>query len=134
MLKGLKKFAGLFLLGAVFMTVVAVESPQVSAQTETRMSAIEARQKVEERFGGIIQKIEYAYDGTNPQYKDETWIKQYTNVRPDGSSGGSGGLENSGYKEIDGNLYYFNPKTGEKMTGWIWLQVGTTGKYNWKVL
>ena len=43
-----------------------------STQTEiTRMTASEARQAVLNRFGGIIQKIEYAYDDTNPHYKGE---------------------------------------------------------------
>lgn len=39
--------------------------------TASRMFAREARQAVRERFGGIIQKIEYTYDDTNPLYKGE---------------------------------------------------------------
>jgi uncharacterized membrane protein YkoI len=35
------------------------------------LPASEARQMVISRFGGIIQKIEYAYDDTDPMYKGE---------------------------------------------------------------
>lgn len=242
MVKSLKKFFGMFLLAAVFMTAISVNSQEVvSAQTTyTRMSALEARQKVEARFGGIIQKIEYAYDGNNPQYKgealrkgqkvvfklnartgnwekwdvsndnmwdniapylsqlksmnsvaagvisrsgktdtfvqkielnwdaskpiyqgeafnrnvkysfevngytgnyqkftadwgDETYVKQYANVRPDGTSGGGGGgTPDPNYREINGHLYYFDPITGQKVTGWKWIRVGSTSKFNWK--
>ncbi len=39
------------------------------------MSALEARQTVIERFGGIIQKIEYTYDEEDPLYKGEALKK-----------------------------------------------------------
>lgn len=41
----------------------------------TRLSAEAARAMVVKRFGGIIEKIEYAYDETNPLYKGEA-LKQ----------------------------------------------------------
>lgn len=40
-----------------------------------RLSAKEARQMVVDRFGGIIEKIEYNYDETNPLYKGEALRK-----------------------------------------------------------
>ena len=49
-------------------TAAATTSPQSDI---TRMTASEARQAVLNRFGGIIQKIEFAYDDTNPHYKGE---------------------------------------------------------------
>lgn len=53
-------------------TTAPTTSATTSTQTDiTRMTASEARQAVLNRFGGIIQKIEYAYDDTNPHYKGE---------------------------------------------------------------
>ncbi len=43
------------------------------------LPASEARAKVTDRFGGIIQKIEYNYDDTNPLYKGEA-LKEGTKV------------------------------------------------------
>ena len=49
-----------------------VPTPPVTVQPSTsRMSAAEARQTVTNRFGGIIQKIEYTYNESNPLYKGE---------------------------------------------------------------
>ncbi|NLN47454.1 MAG: hypothetical protein GX153_12955, partial [Clostridiaceae bacterium] len=46
--------------------------PALTTATETRMlSAADARQMVLNRFGGIVQKIEYNYDDRNPLYKGE---------------------------------------------------------------
>ena len=41
------------------------------AKTEARLSAKSARSMVLNKFGGIIEKIEYNYDGKNPLYKGE---------------------------------------------------------------
>ncbi|NLO36980.1 MAG: hypothetical protein GX112_11610 [Clostridiaceae bacterium] len=42
-----------------------------TAPQQQMLSAAAARKMVIDRFGGIIQKIEYAYDDTNPKYKGE---------------------------------------------------------------
>lgn len=53
-------------------TMPGQTQPQgTQAQTGERLSAKDARGLVTERFGGIIQKIEYNYDDTNPLYKGE---------------------------------------------------------------
>ena len=39
----------------------------------TRISHLEARTMVTDRFGGVIQKSEYNYDGMNPLYKGEAF-------------------------------------------------------------
>lgn len=47
-------------------------SPSPTTSADNRMlSAADARRMVINRFGGIIQKIEYAYDDRNPMYKGE---------------------------------------------------------------
>lgn len=49
-----------------------VENPSKTDQVMTsRMSAAQARHAVINKFGGIIQKIEYNYDKSNPLYKGE---------------------------------------------------------------
>ncbi|NLB42258.1 MAG: PepSY domain-containing protein, partial [Clostridiales bacterium] len=45
--------------------------PKTEQPAETRMSAAAARKAVLDRFGGIVQKIEYNYDERNPLYKGE---------------------------------------------------------------
>lgn len=47
------------------------KDPTTQSVATTMLSAANARQAVLDRFGGIIQKIEYAYDDTNPHYKGE---------------------------------------------------------------
>jgi len=53
--------------------IVTTESAEAS-ETNTRMSAADARQAVTNKFGGIIEKIEYTYDDNNPHYKGEALI------------------------------------------------------------
>lgn len=61
----------------VAMAFVTLMSPIVAtAQTPTRLAPDVARKMVIDRLGGgIVQKIEYAYDDTKPQYKGEALIK-----------------------------------------------------------
>ena len=47
------------------------KAPLTQSTSTIMLSAASARQAVLDRFGGIIQKIEYAYDDTNPHYKGE---------------------------------------------------------------
>ncbi|MFY9505722.1 MAG: PepSY domain-containing protein [Caldicoprobacterales bacterium] len=51
-------------------TKEAVEAT-ASPKTDNLMSAAAARKAVMDRFGGIVQKIEYNYDSKNPLYKGE---------------------------------------------------------------
>lgn len=53
----------------------SVNTVQAASVQEKRLSAREARKMVIDRFGGIIEKIEYTYDETNPLYKGEA-LKQ----------------------------------------------------------
>lgn len=64
------------ILSAILITTVFTFSQTAHAvPSGTRMSALEARQTVIERFGGIIQKIEYTYDEEDPLYKGEALKK-----------------------------------------------------------
>ena len=56
-----------------------VPAPTPSVGTQYRLSAQEARNMVTNRFGGVIQKIEYNYNETNPLYKGEA-LKTGTKV------------------------------------------------------
>lgn len=47
------------------------DPPKTEQPAETRMSAATARKAVTDRFGGVVQKIEYNYDERNPLYKGE---------------------------------------------------------------
>lgn len=67
MRNGMKKFAMLMLVAVMLVTSL----PMVAAASSQRLSAAEARKMVTDKFGGIIEKIEYAYDDKNPQYKGE---------------------------------------------------------------
>lgn len=60
------------LMGAIlaFAIVLAAFIAPVSAAT-MMLSAKHARAMVVEKFGGVVEKIEYAYDDTNPHYKGE---------------------------------------------------------------
>ncbi len=49
----------------------APQTPAPAPSTGERLSAYEARKMVTDRFGGIVEKIEYTYDETNPLYKGE---------------------------------------------------------------
>ncbi|MDO5649869.1 MAG: hypothetical protein Q4G11_04615 [Gallicola sp.] len=49
----------------------SVNTVQAASVQEKRLSAREARKMVIDRFGGIIEKIEYTYDEINPLYKGE---------------------------------------------------------------
>lgn len=47
------------------------DPPKTEQPAETRISASAARKAVTNKFGGIVQKIEYNYDERNPLYKGE---------------------------------------------------------------
>lgn len=57
------------LLFALLVSVLS--SREVMAAEPTRISGLEARNLVTNKFGGIIQKIEYSYDQSSPMYKGE---------------------------------------------------------------
>lgn len=59
------------LLMLVFALLIAIVPSQSAEAAGTRMSGLEARDKVTDRFGGVIQKIEYNYDDHDPLYKGE---------------------------------------------------------------
>ena len=67
MRNNIKKFTMLMLVAIMLVTSL----PMVAAASSQRLSAVDARKMVTDRFGGIIEKIEYAYDDKNPQYKGE---------------------------------------------------------------
>lgn len=71
--KGWKKVLRTML---VFVLIFTFMATPVLAST-TRLSAYDARKMVTDKFGGIVQKIEYAYDDTNPHYKGEALKKGY---------------------------------------------------------
>lgn len=48
-----------------------VNPTQPEQSSSSRLSAADARKQVLDKFGGIIQKIEYNYDDRNPLYKGE---------------------------------------------------------------
>lgn len=54
--------AALMLLGAM---------PAIAFAGSQRLSAYDAREMVTDKFGGIIEKIEYCYDEKDPMYKGE---------------------------------------------------------------
>lgn len=71
-----------FALASALIVGSAVPALAVSSSTasyatsattnyESRLSALDARNMVTDRFGGIIEKIEYTYDEVNPLYKGE---------------------------------------------------------------
>lgn len=53
-----------------------VTTPPATSTSE-RLSAADARKMVTDKFGGIIEKIEYTYNETNPLYKGEALKKGY---------------------------------------------------------
>lgn len=65
--KGWKRIGKIVVALLLIFTFVA--APAMAASS--RLSAYDARHMVTDRFGGIVQKIEYAYDDTNPHYKGE---------------------------------------------------------------
>lgn len=66
------------LLGALlaFMIVFTAFAAPVCA-TSIRLSAKDARAMVVNKFGGVLEKIEYAYNDTNPHYKGEALKNGY---------------------------------------------------------
>lgn len=73
------------------MLVLPIFAPLTgSANAEKMMlSAEDARKMVVDRFGGIIQKIEYTYDDSNPQYKGEALKEGYKVVFEINANNGS---------------------------------------------
>ena len=72
MQKTIKKTTTLLLVFALLLTLIPVSNADAKS-VGTRMSALEARNTVTNRFGGIIQKIEYNYDDHDPLYKREAY-------------------------------------------------------------
>ncbi len=51
------------------------DPPKTEQPADTRMSAAAARKAVTNRFGGIVQKIQYNYNERNPLFKGEALTK-----------------------------------------------------------
>lgn len=63
------------LIALIFIMNIFVPFTAAAQNNGMMLSAEDARKMVVDRFGGIIQKIEYNYDDTNPQYKGEALKK-----------------------------------------------------------
>lgn len=63
------------LMALIFIMNIFVPLTAAAQNNKMMLSAEDARKMVVDRFGGIIQKIEYSYDDTNPQYKGEALKK-----------------------------------------------------------
>ena len=63
------------LIALMFIMNIFVPLTAAAQNDKMMLSAEDARKMVVDRFGGIIQKIEYNYDDTNPQYKGEALKK-----------------------------------------------------------
>ncbi len=60
-----------YLTGLLVALMLVASLPMVAFAGSQRLSAKDARNMVTEKFGGIVEKIEYNYNEKNPLYKGE---------------------------------------------------------------
>ncbi len=66
-----------YLVGLLIALMLVTSLPMVAFASSQRLSAKAARNMVTDKFGGIVQKIEYNYNEKNPLYKGEALKKDY---------------------------------------------------------